>query len=237
MQNRYAGDVGDFVKISLLRFLSQGRKLGISWYLYPDENHNSDGRHIAYLEQSAEWRHLDPELFDLLTTVVRGERTVESLRKAFDPASRFFSEPIAVVAPAKARSLARSHWFEASLSQLSRCDLVFADPDNGLVDDQEWRRRSRFFGKQMPLAEARALGEGRCAVIYHHNSRFRGGHDAEVNHWLRALGMRALAVRATAYSCRTFFIVNPDAETAERTKEFCRRWAKHKVRLHQSPIM
>jgi hypothetical protein len=49
--------------------------------------------------------------------------------------------------------------------------------------------------------------------------------------------MPALAVRATAYSCRTFFIVNPDAEIVERTKEFCRRWANHKVRLHQSPIM
>lgn len=237
MQDRYAGDIGDFVKLSLLRFLSQGRQLGIAWYLYSDEDHNSDGRHVAYLKQSAEWRHLDPELFDLLTTVVFGERTVESLRQAFDPASQYFSEPISLVAPAKARSFARSHWFEASLSRLSRCNLVFADPDNGLVDDQEWRRRSRFFGKQMPLAEARALSEGRCAVIYHHNSRFRGGHDAEVNHWLRALGIPALAVRATAYSCRTFFIVNPDAEIVGRTQEFCGRWANHKVRLHQFHTM
>lgn len=235
MQNRYAGDVGDFVKISLSRFLSQGRRFGVAWYLYADESHNFDGRHVAYLKHSARWRHLDPGLFDLLTTVVSGERTVESLRMAFDPASRFFAEPMPVGAPAKERSLARSLWFDGSLRQLSECDLVFADPDNGLVDDQEWRRRTRVFGKQMPLTEARALSEGRCAVIYHHNSRFKGGHDAEVDHWLRALGMPALAVRATAYSCRTFFIVNPDAEIVERTQEFCRRWENHKVRLHRSP--
>ncbi len=237
MQNRYAGDVGDFVKISLLRFLSHGRKVGIAWYLFADEGHNSDGRHIGYLKQSAEWRYLDPELFDLLTAVVNGERTVEALRRAFDPAVRFISEPVPVVAPAKARSFARSHWFEASRNKLSHCNLVFADPDNGLVDDQEWRRRTRVFGKQMPLSEARALSEGRCTVIYHHNSRFKGGHDAEVDHWLNQLAMPALAVRATAYSCRTFFIVNPDAEIVERTKDFCRRWGNHKVRLHRSQVM
>ena len=51
MQDRYAGDVGDFVKLGLLRALSPGRKLGMAWYRYPDESHNGDGRHITYLDQ------------------------------------------------------------------------------------------------------------------------------------------------------------------------------------------
>ncbi|MGT2465836.1 hypothetical protein ACVOMV_12895 [Mesorhizobium atlanticum] len=114
---------------------------------------------------------------------------------------------------------------------------MFADPDNGLVDDEEWRRRKPSFGKQMPLKEVRALSEGRCAVIYHHNSRFKGGHDVEVDHWLGAIGASAIAVRATAYSCRTFFIVNPDAEIAERTIDFCRRWKDHKVSFHRSALV
>ena len=37
MQNRYAGDVGDFGKIGLLRQLAAaGYHIGVNWYLAPD---------------------------------------------------------------------------------------------------------------------------------------------------------------------------------------------------------
>ena len=51
MQNRYTGDIGDFAKYGLLRALSKGKRLGVAWYLYPDEEDNTDGRHIDYLQQ------------------------------------------------------------------------------------------------------------------------------------------------------------------------------------------
>lgn len=66
MEDRYAGNIGDYVKLALLRQLSAGRNLGIAWYLYPDEGHNVNGRHIGYLNLPHRWRHLDPELFDAL---------------------------------------------------------------------------------------------------------------------------------------------------------------------------
>lgn len=232
MQDRYAGDVGDYVKFALIRALSAAGKVGVCWYLYPDEGHNADGRHTAYLYERENWRHLDPELFDILQETVLGRRTVRALQRAFDGDSRFAVEPVPTGLPALERSTARKCWFDRSLDQLTQCDLVFADPDNGLVGDEDWRRKATSFGKQMPLSEARAFSAGRCAVIYHHNSRFKGGHDAEVDSWLRALEMPAIAVRATAYSCRTFFVINPDAETMDRTREFCSRWKNHKVRLH-----
>ena len=48
MQDRYFGDVGDFGKYGLLRVLcglwgGPNFKLGVVWYLFPDENHNADG--------------------------------------------------------------------------------------------------------------------------------------------------------------------------------------------------
>jgi hypothetical protein len=59
MQNRYAGDVGDFMKFGLLRHLAAppeaggaGLSVGLNWYLAPDEDHNADGKHIAYLDPS-----------------------------------------------------------------------------------------------------------------------------------------------------------------------------------------
>lgn len=234
MQDRYAGDVGDYVKLALVRALGASGRVGVSWYLYPDERHNADGRHTAYLSKHENWRHLDPELFDILQATAFGRRSVRSLQSAFGQSSCFVADPVPAELPASERSAARKIWFERSLDQLSQCELVFADPDNGLVDDEVWRRRARNFGKQIPLSEARALSEDRCAIIYHHNSRFKGGHDAEVDHWLRALGMPAIAVRATAYSCRTFFVVNPDKEIVERTRAFCDNWKNHKVRLHPS---
>lgn len=48
MQDRYVGDIGDYVKLGILRALMPGERLGVAWWLYPDEAHNADGRHIGY---------------------------------------------------------------------------------------------------------------------------------------------------------------------------------------------
>jgi len=55
----------------------------------------------------------------------------------------------------------------------------------------------------------------------------------EVDHWLAQIGQNALAIRPNAYSCRTFFIVNPDELITARAVEFCQRWSDHKVSLHK----
>jgi hypothetical protein len=48
MQDRYAGDIGDFVKLGLIRHLADpvsnggmGSTVGLNWYLAPDEAHGS----------------------------------------------------------------------------------------------------------------------------------------------------------------------------------------------------
>ena len=79
MQDRYAGDVGDFIKLGLLRALSPDRRLGVAWYRYPDESHNDDGRHTGYLARTQECASLDQELFAHLRDVVLGERSIASL--------------------------------------------------------------------------------------------------------------------------------------------------------------
>ena len=53
MQDRYAGDLGDFLTFGLLRWLvpsSGPLRLGVVWYRTLDEAHNADGKHIAYLQ-------------------------------------------------------------------------------------------------------------------------------------------------------------------------------------------
>jgi hypothetical protein len=98
MQNRYVGDIGDYLKLGILRALSPGYHVGIAWWLYPDETHNRDGRHIDYLNRPERWRHFDPDLFDALAKVVSsGQRDVQALEAAnLLPGAIFASEVIPV---------------------------------------------------------------------------------------------------------------------------------------------
>jgi hypothetical protein len=80
MQDRYVGDIGDYVKLAILRALSPGRRLGIAWWLFPDSGSVGDGRHISYLGAPTKWRHLDPQLYDALEQVVAsGSRKITAL--------------------------------------------------------------------------------------------------------------------------------------------------------------
>jgi hypothetical protein len=78
MHNRYVGDIRDYLKLGILRALSPGYRLGIAWWLLPNESHNRDGRHINYLQRPDQWRHYDPELFDALAHRVANRRNVRA---------------------------------------------------------------------------------------------------------------------------------------------------------------
>jgi hypothetical protein len=227
MQDRYAGDIGDYVKFALLRHLGLGRRLGIAWYLHPD---TKDGGHTKYLHEPERWRHLDQDLFDLLSKIVQRERSVEALQAASIITAIFSGARLDCSAVAiRERDARRNKWFAEVLGSLAGCNLVFADPDNGLVDDRSDRRRRADFCKKIPLAEAKALASGRTTIIYHHSTRRKGGHLAEIEYWMEQLGPCTVAVRANAYSCRTFFILNPDEEIRSRAISFSHRWSDYSV--------
>ncbi len=134
MQNRYGGDIGDFVKLGILRALSPGHRLGVAWWLHPDEAHNDDGRHIGYLTQPHRWRHLDPQLFDALEEIVTsGQRDVRALEVAnLLPDAIFANLVIPTNGPIAQRHQSRHAWFKTVQHTLKEADLVFVDPDNGL---------------------------------------------------------------------------------------------------------
>ena len=234
MQDRYAGDVGDFVKLGLLRAIAPNHRLGVAWYRYTDQAHNNDGRHTGYLEDTKSYRHLDPELFDHLRNVVVGSRTIASLLPMLPTAIAAHESVDMAHVPAPQRLDWRRNWFAGVQTLLNDCDIVFADPDNGIVDDEDKRKSDPDFGKKIPLAEALSLAEARCAVIYHHNTRRAGGHDAEVDHWLEQIRKPVIAVRAKAYSPRTFFVINPTLEITGLVEAFCDRWEVLKVSIHSN---
>ena len=133
MQDRYAADVGDFQKLGLLRALIDrtGLRLGVNWYLVPDEAHNADGKHVAYL-QPAHRRHrslaaCDPDLMARLTRVITGRRSVAALERSG-------ALPLGSITFAKRlhpgmNPRVRRDWHRDALRYLTDADVVFVDPD------------------------------------------------------------------------------------------------------------
>lgn len=242
MQNRYVGDIGDYVKFALLRRILEveGGQLGIAWYLYPDEA-NGDGGHTEYLDrpESESWRHLDGELFGKLKALVdRNERCICAIQRDSEilgSNTRFFSEVLKpprtlrpnTVANFRARQEWRKAWFVNLHSKLEGCNVIFADPDNGLFETRNYRYGTVEHWKRIPLSEVETLaGGGRTVVIYHHHTRRKGGHNAEINFWLGKLGRNAIAVRSSAWAPRSLFVVNPSERTTDELSKFAAKSTK-----------
>jgi hypothetical protein len=134
--------VGDFVKLGLLRHLAAepvaggaGLRVGLNWYLAPDEEHNADAKQVAYLAPSN--RHhsslaaRDPELIGCLARVVATGRNVEALERSS-------SLPVGTSTHSERLTQAqdpvsRRGWHRRALNALADADVVLADPDNGLA--------------------------------------------------------------------------------------------------------
>lgn len=232
MQDRYVGDIGDFVKYGLLRALGAGRHLGVAWYLRtgPDSTNAQDGRYTTYLSQPQRWRALDPALFDTLGTLVsKGERTVAAIeRSGLLGDATYASEPLDIgPVPPRKREQWRSEWFERVRAKLSHCDIVFADPDNGLYPGTHFGFERKESAKRIAPSEAEHLAERRPAVVYHHNTRRRGGHEREIQHWMNEVRGCTCAYYWRPFSQRSFFVVNADAATECRLEEFEQIWKNH----------
>ena len=172
MQNRYAGDIGDFGKLGLLRALqTDGLSVGVNWYLTPDESHNSDGRYVQYLRKNS-YRDCDDSLWDALKVIVdSGDRSVFSLQESGILEAAFFSELLDFSGRTKPeRDAARQDWHRKALNALSGVDVVFADPDNGLlVPSAVGTAKENKFVKLEELQDY--YRQGSSVVYYQHKAR------------------------------------------------------------------
>ena len=135
MQDRYTGVIGDFSKLGILRALEKaGMSVGLNWYLTPDENHNSDGRHVQYLNQDR-FKACDEALWlELRGLVYHGQRKVCFLEKESILRAGYFSERLDFTGKTKPeRDTIRREWHERAVTTLSERDIICVDPDNGLI--------------------------------------------------------------------------------------------------------
>ncbi len=136
MKNQYVGDIGDYGKYSLLRaFSNAGVRVGVNWYLTNDDG-SSDGKFKGYLNK-ADFRAYDPFVFDSLNQII-DNGTVESIQNSgILPGADFFAESLSFEGAPKERAEKREKWFCDSIDALCKADLVFLDPDNGLMKKEK----------------------------------------------------------------------------------------------------
>jgi hypothetical protein len=212
VQDRYAGDIGDFSKFALARILAKliGGKTGLIWYRFPDEVHNNDGRHINYLSRP-EWIEADTHLVQSLQAVVSsGDRSIKALEQQLIlPDSTTYVDTTAYSEGDPTWS--RSVWFQAASEAVSGCDLIVVDPDNGIAGPNHAPNGPKG-GKHITLDEIKSLAKShRCLVIYHHFDRSTS-HEQQIE--LQIVRLRfamprhtILALRYLRFSPRAYFVV------------------------------
>ena len=223
MQDRYAGDVGDFGKFSLLRVLCDGpnNKLGVLWYKFPDESHNGDGRHIEYIN-NPQYNSCDKELVQHLSNVITGERSIAHLEKLdiLPDNTVYFSKTLDFHEAYKtqtkkhkaARRNGRLQWLNEAVKAVSQCNIIFVDPDNGIEVPSIPNIHQMKSGKYTYISELQELFRNKDACVIYHHLNMNEPHKAQIHHRANQLKAKisgvhtVFALRFWPYSPRAFFI-------------------------------
>jgi len=162
VKDQYAGDIGDYTKLGLLRAIQRtGLKIGVNWYLTPNDVDNNDvkecgndcmncgsytkaagkndGKFTDYLKKTCDTP--DAELYCILKKLIcHNKRSVAELEKSgVLPGAVYYNERLdfsgAEFSATDARKCYREKWHNTAMKALKPCkpcDVVFLDPDNGL---------------------------------------------------------------------------------------------------------
>ena len=214
MKNQYVGDIGDYGKYGLLRFLaSYGIKIGVNWFLTENDG-STDGKFTTYLKNPAD-RVYDPELFDALQNIAdHPDKTIKMIKQAgIIPDAEFFGEMLKSSSlKADAREWNRRLWFNNSTLMLGNAELIFADPDNGI----SYRKTARTKDSEkfiLPEDVAEYYNSGRNVVYYCHKGRRKQEAweqaKAEIRNHIR--DAQILAVTFHRGTQRSYiFVLHPD---------------------------
>lgn len=126
MKNECLGDIRDYGKYGLLRFLAEHHiKIGVNWYLTKDDQ-KSNKKYMSYLEKDKDW-FFDEELFDFLKAKAflpnKNVKMIEEENLIQD--AIFYSKELT--------QANRQIWHSQALESLQEAELIFTDADNGTI--------------------------------------------------------------------------------------------------------
>ena len=217
MQDKYAGDIGDFGKYGLLRWLcgdrSDGRQLRLAviwYYVETDGPLPPPGPAFDYIFNPSGREQLlrdcDQELFQLLSALVlQNRRTVADIETSgtLPGDTVFFREPVPVVG--------RDAWFERAVLAMRDCDVAFLDPDKGLADEPSVEHAT--------YAEVAKTWERDKSLVIYQSFNRNGTHAAQIQDYAGRLRTELgivgppgaiIALRFGVRLPRVFFVIpNP----------------------------
>ena len=230
MKNQYVGDIGDYGKYGLLRFLAQqGIAIGVNWYLTENDKTGQGGDN-SYLDREKDAK-IDPAVFRTLESIVHNygpkEKTVRMIQDAvLIPNAVYYDDELKLQNRApEDRMMERRFWYNRSILQLRSAELIFADPDNGI--SYRVTARSKTGEKYIfPEEVAGYYYRGKDVVFYCHKGR--RGLDA----WEKVLqDVTAFIPQASVFElsfrggpARSYiFVIHPEHEQHYQPilQEFC----------------
>ncbi len=171
MQDRYAGDIGDYGKIALLKTLqAQELSVGVNWYKTdaPEFEKNPDGFYKQNDGKYAipeKYRCCDKALAEKLLDIYHSNnRSIRALEEAdLIPGAIYYNKPITVSN--------RTAWHKTALERLRPAKIVFLDPDNGMLVRSVGKGSFRSV-KYTFYEEVRDyINQSQSVLIYNHRSR------------------------------------------------------------------
>ena len=245
MQNKYAGDVADYGKFGLLRFLSgltdpdtpePDLRLAVAWWFHLDKCERRDGQVIGYLKDTKKnrriFRDCDPCLWHSLRELVDGGRrcvhcieAAELLPKGTLYHRELLHFPKYLSKPGQRlmREEIRRLWIRAALRATRDADLVYLDPDTGASEDN--RRYQAVGPKWAYPEEILAFWESGQSLVIYQDLGMNVNADTlaleAANRICRILGERPITLRYLHGPARVFLVVpNPKRpDVAERVRE------------------
>jgi hypothetical protein len=209
--------------------------MALAWYLFPDEGHNADGKHIAYLGRS-EFRNCDPDLHDQMQALVSKKRrniTAIEKSKILGAKTLFHSKELDLrdlptsggKVGRQQREDEREAWLSDCVTKTEGADVVLFDPDNGLEGSKPKPLANKgpkflYWSDLEPFTE-----RNQSLIIYNHASR-QGTVYEQITRRLSQIkeripyGSNAMALLWRRFSVR-YFIVIPTHEMRDRCNSVC----------------
>ncbi len=244
MKDQYVGDIGDYGKYGLLRFLAnRGIKIGVNWYLTKNDDTN-DGKFRDYLADDREDgdKCYNKVLFDKLKPIAakkKDERNISDVEtNDIIPNAVFFHEFL------KPSEEYRTRWHARAMDALSDADLIFADPDNGfLISRKNLYRPTGIKYASIDVELREYYDRGQDVVCYCHKGRRKDDDwNAQLEAFNNHVGHNAKIFVLTFHrgTQRSFvFAIHPEREKLYHDLLFDfmnTEWGTHKAAGKKTPF-
>jgi len=214
MQDRYAGDIGDYGKLVLLRKLSEKFSIGINWY-DPGELDFERDKNGEFKQEDGKYRDFSsvadyaPEIASALETL-KDNHSIEMLEKL-----KLINNAVYYNKTVPRENVEREKWHKSALKKLKKCDIVFLDPDNGLLCDSVKMGSPQSVKYTYYSEVSDYLAQNKTVIIYNHRSRKKEGmyFNEIIEKLCRKTGAERDLIQVVTFrrfSVRDYFIISKD---------------------------